>query len=136
MKLARDGTQMSFEIAGVGQPEFLFVHGLGGDRTHFRPQMDYFAGKGRVLNAELRGHGETDKPKQKYSIEGFAEDLVWLCARPISKSRSSLVKAWAVIWLSKSPHAIRTFPQALCCLIQVCSTLNRQVRFSPSIWRA
>ena len=81
MKLARDGIQLSFEIAGVGQPEFLFVHGLGGDRMHFTPQMDYFARKGRVLNAELRGHGESDKPKQEYSIEGFAEDLVWLCTR-------------------------------------------------------
>lgn len=81
MKLARDGIQLSFEIAGAGQPEFLFVHGLGGDRTHFAPQVDYFARKGRVLNAELRGHGESDKPKQTYSIEGFAEDLVWLCTQ-------------------------------------------------------
>ena len=81
MKLARDGIQLSFEIAGVGQPEFLFVHGLGGNRMHFTPQMDYFGRKGRVLNAELRGHGESDKPKQEYSIEGFAEDLVWLCTR-------------------------------------------------------
>ena len=35
MRLARDGIQLSFEIAGAGQPAFLFVHGLGGDRTHF-----------------------------------------------------------------------------------------------------
>ena len=75
MRLARDGIQLSFEIAGAGQPAFLFVHGLGGDRTHFTPQMEYFAHKGRALNAELRGHGESDKPKQAYSIEGFAEDL-------------------------------------------------------------
>jgi pimeloyl-ACP methyl ester carboxylesterase len=81
MRLARDGIQLSFEIAGVGQPAFLFVHGLGGDRTHFTPQMEYFAHKGRALNAELRGHGESDKPKQAYSIEGFAEDLVWLCTQ-------------------------------------------------------
>jgi len=38
MKLGRDGTQLSFEIAGAGPPEFLFVHGLGGDRTHFTSQ--------------------------------------------------------------------------------------------------
>jgi pimeloyl-ACP methyl ester carboxylesterase len=81
MRLARDGIQLSFEIAGAGQPAFLFVHGLGGDRTHFAPQMEYFAHKSRVLNAELRGHGESDKPKQVYSIEGFAEDLVWLCTQ-------------------------------------------------------
>jgi pimeloyl-ACP methyl ester carboxylesterase len=81
MKLARDGSQLSFDIAGAGPPEFLFVHGLGGDRTHFTPQMEYFARQGRVLTAELRGHGESDKPQQAYSIEGFAEDLIWLCTR-------------------------------------------------------
>ncbi|MDD1522031.1 MULTISPECIES: alpha/beta fold hydrolase [Bradyrhizobium] len=81
MKLAREGIQLSFDIAGKGSPEFLFVHGLGGDRTHFAPQMEYFGRHGRALNAELRGHGESDKPHQDYSIEGFAEDLVWLCAR-------------------------------------------------------
>ena len=81
MKLARDGIQLSFEIAGAGPPEFLFVHGLGGDRTHFSPQMKYFADQGQVLVPELRGHGESDKPQQAYSIEGFADDLVWLCAQ-------------------------------------------------------
>src|SRR3954465_10332398 len=81
MKLARDGIQLSFDVAGMGSPQFLFVHGLGGDRTHFTPQMEYFASQGRVLTAELRGHGESDKPQQAYSIEGFAEDLVWLCTR-------------------------------------------------------
>ena len=33
------------------------------------------------MTAELRGHGESDKPQGAYSIEVFAEDLVWLCAR-------------------------------------------------------
>jgi pimeloyl-ACP methyl ester carboxylesterase len=81
MKLARDGIELSFDVAGTGSPQFLFVHGLGGNRTHFTPQMEYFFRQGRTLNAELRGHGESDKPKQQYSIEGFAEDLVWLCAQ-------------------------------------------------------
>jgi pimeloyl-ACP methyl ester carboxylesterase len=81
MKLARDGVQLSFDVAGKGSPHFLFVHGLGGDRTHFAPQMAYFARRGRALNAELRGHGESGKPQQQYSVEGFAEDLVWLCER-------------------------------------------------------
>ena len=35
MKLAHDGVQLSFDIAGAGPLQFLFVHGLGGDRTHF-----------------------------------------------------------------------------------------------------
>lgn len=81
MKLARDGVQLSFDIAGAGSTEFLLIHGLGGDRTHFAPQVEYFSRRGRVLNAELRGHGESDKPQQPYSIAVFAEDLCWLCAQ-------------------------------------------------------
>src|ERR1700721_884676 len=81
IKTPGDGIQLSFDVTGMGSPQFLFVHGLGGDRTHFAPQMGYFTRQGRTLNAELRGHGASDKPKQEYSIEGFAEDLVWLCAR-------------------------------------------------------
>src|ERR1700748_2916547 len=81
MKLARDGIQLSFDVGGMGSPQFLFVHGLGGDRTPFAAQMEYFARQGRTLKAELRGYGGSKKPKQVYSIEGFAEDLVWLCAR-------------------------------------------------------
>jgi pimeloyl-ACP methyl ester carboxylesterase len=136
MKLGRDGIQLSFEIAGAGPPEFLFVHGLGGDRTHFTPQMEYFARQGRVVTAELRGHGESDKPHQAYSIEGFAEDLVWLCTRQQIRSRSSWVKAWVAIWRSKSPPAIRNFLQAWCCSIQGCYSLPQQRRCSPGIWRA
>ena len=81
MKLSRDGVRLSFEIEGAGHPEFLFIHGLGGNRTHFTPQMEHFSHKGRALNAELRGHGESDKPNEEYSIEGYADDLLWLCAR-------------------------------------------------------
>ena len=81
MKLSRDGIQLSFEAAGVGSRAFLFIHGLGGDRTHFAPQVAHFSRSARVLNVELRGHGDSDKPVQRYSIEGFAEDIHWLCAR-------------------------------------------------------
>ena len=34
-----------------------------------------------MLAAELRGHGASAKPHQTYSIESFAEDLVWLCTQ-------------------------------------------------------
>src|SRR6202046_287324 len=81
MKLARDGIQLSFDVAGMGSPQFLFVHGLGGNRTHFADQMEDFARQGRALHAGLLGRGESDKQKWVYSMEGFAEALVWLRAR-------------------------------------------------------
>jgi len=30
---------------------------------------------------DLRGHGQSDAPRQEYTIEGFADDLAWVCAR-------------------------------------------------------
>jgi pimeloyl-ACP methyl ester carboxylesterase len=30
---------------------------------------------------DLRGHGQSDAPQQEYTIEGFADDLAWVCAR-------------------------------------------------------
>jgi pimeloyl-ACP methyl ester carboxylesterase len=29
----------------------------------------------------LRGHGASDKPRQDYTVEGFVDDLVWLCGQ-------------------------------------------------------
>lgn len=40
MKLAHDGVQLSFDIAGAGPLQFLFVHGLGGDRTQSYGQLN------------------------------------------------------------------------------------------------
>jgi pimeloyl-ACP methyl ester carboxylesterase len=51
MKLARDGIQLSFDIAGAGPPEFLFVHGLGGNHTHFA--SDSFNVGGNAPRASL-----------------------------------------------------------------------------------
>jgi pimeloyl-ACP methyl ester carboxylesterase len=30
---------------------------------------------------DLRGHGRSDAPRQEYTIEGFADDLAWICDR-------------------------------------------------------
>src|SRR4051794_39538493 len=135
MKLARDGIQLSFDIAGAGPPEFLFVHGLGGDRTHFTPQMKYFACQGRALNAELRGHGESDKPRQPYSIEGFADDLVWLCTRheiikPLIVGQS-MGGNMALEIAARHPD----FPAGLVLLDSGVLFLPQQRRCSPGIWR-
>ena len=30
---------------------------------------------------DLRGHGESDKPDQDYTINGFVDDVAWLCGK-------------------------------------------------------
>jgi pimeloyl-ACP methyl ester carboxylesterase len=43
------------------------------------PQFDYFQRTHRVLSVDLRGHGQSDKPHQDYTMAAFADDLAWLC---------------------------------------------------------
>jgi pimeloyl-ACP methyl ester carboxylesterase len=100
-----------------------------------RPRW-YFARQGRVLTAELRGRGESDKPQQAYSIEGFAEDLVWLC------TRQQIIKP-VIVGLSMGGNMALEiaashpeFPAGLVLLDSGVLFLPQQRRCSPGIWRA
>lgn len=77
--LNRDGVNLAYQEAGSGGPPILLVHGFCGNHTHLSPQFDYFQRKHRVVAVDRRGHGCSDKPEQAYTIEGFADDLAWLC---------------------------------------------------------
>ncbi|MFI5394782.1 MAG: alpha/beta fold hydrolase [Candidatus Binatia bacterium] len=80
-KLNRAGIALCFTEAGSGSPPLLFVHGWTCDHTFFGPQFEYFGRVHRVVAVDLRGHGESDKPQQDYSMAAFADDLAWLCAQ-------------------------------------------------------
>jgi pimeloyl-ACP methyl ester carboxylesterase len=77
--LNRDGVNLAYQEAGRGAPPLLLVHGFCGNHTQFAPQFDYFRRYHRVIAVDRRGHGQSDKPEQAYTIEGFADDLAWLC---------------------------------------------------------
>ena len=76
--LTRDGVKLFYEEAGSGPP-MVFVHGWTCDRSHFAPQAAHFSKRFRCVSLDLRGHGESDKPDQSYTIEGFADDVAWMC---------------------------------------------------------
>jgi pimeloyl-ACP methyl ester carboxylesterase len=81
-RLERDGVALCYEEAGEGEPSLLLVHGWCCDHTYFAPQIEHFAGRGhRVVAVDLRGHGQSDKPRQHYSMRIFADDLAWMCLR-------------------------------------------------------
>jgi pimeloyl-ACP methyl ester carboxylesterase len=78
-RLIRDGVALAYEERGSG-PAMLLVHGWACDHTYLEPQAERFSRDRRVVSVDLRGHGASDKPQQDYTIGGFAEDMVWLCA--------------------------------------------------------
>ena len=80
MKCAeRDGVRLCYDERGGGAPPLVFVHGWCCDHSHFAPQVEHFAGQHRTLALDQRGFGCSDKPEQAYTIDGFADDLQWLC---------------------------------------------------------
>lgn len=77
--LVRDGVKLAYDDAGSGSPAFVMIHGWTCNNNYFAPQRDHFAKHHRVISVDLRGHGESDKPQQKYTIAGFADDVAWMC---------------------------------------------------------
>lgn len=79
--LVRDGVKLCFEETGSGSPPIVFIHGWTCNHTYFAPQREHFAKRHRVVSVDLRGHGDSDKPKQTYTISAFADDIAWSCGQ-------------------------------------------------------
>lgn len=72
-----DGCQLHYEEYGFGTPVVL-LHGLGSSTRDWENQKSALAAHYKVILFDLRGHGRSDRPRENYSIEGFADDVLAL----------------------------------------------------------
>ncbi|MBI5521498.1 MAG: alpha/beta hydrolase [Desulfarculus sp.] len=79
--LDRDGVRLAYRQVGRGGPPVLFIHGYTCDHGFFDAQMEHFGASRRALAVDLRGHGQSGKPRQAYTMAGLADDCAWLCGR-------------------------------------------------------
>ena len=80
-RLVRDAVGLSYEEAGQGSPPLVFVHGLACHRGFWPEQVKHFSGQHRVVAVDLRGHGGSDAPEQRYTIQALADDVRWMCTQ-------------------------------------------------------
>ncbi|THB73634.1 MAG: alpha/beta hydrolase [Desulfobacteraceae bacterium] len=70
-----DGTPVSYEIHGAGEPTLVFVHGWSCDARYWRAQLPYFSKNHRVVVLDLAGHGHSGTARQQYTMRSFGEDV-------------------------------------------------------------
>ena len=71
------GCQLYYEDHGQGEP-LLLVHGLGSSIQDWEYQLPHLQQQRRVVAVDLRGHGRSGKPRERYSMAAFAADVAAL----------------------------------------------------------
>lgn len=71
-----DGTLVSYDAKGSGNPALVFIHCWTCNRSVWNKQFDYFSKRYRVVRLDLAGHGESAAVRKTYSIAAFADDVI------------------------------------------------------------
>ncbi len=79
--LDRGGVRLAYQETGATGLPLLFVPGGSCDWWSFHEQLDHFGIHHRAVSLDLRGHGQSDKPAQDYSIGGYTDDVAWTIDR-------------------------------------------------------
>lgn len=72
---SKDGTPISYEVYGSGEPALVFVHGWSCDARYWRAQIAHFSPKHRVVVLDLAGHGHSGTARERFSMAAFGEDV-------------------------------------------------------------
>ncbi len=70
-----DGVPIAFSARGEGSPVLVFVHGWSCDKDYWKPQMEHFSKKHRVVAVDLAGHGKSGRGRDVWTIEAFGADV-------------------------------------------------------------
>ena len=69
-----NGITIAYNDQGTGLP-IVFLHAFPLNRTMWEPQEKALSSQSRVITIDLRGHGESDAPLWRYTLEQSADDV-------------------------------------------------------------
>ena len=70
-----NGLAMAYKTKGTGRPVIL-LHPIGTGADFWGPMMDEMADEYRCIAIDLRGHGESDAPPRRFTLDDLAEDVI------------------------------------------------------------
>jgi pimeloyl-ACP methyl ester carboxylesterase len=74
MQVRVNGISLAYSDRGAGLP-LLFLHAFPLNRTMWTPQEEALSSRFRVITVDLRGHGESDAPLWRYTLDQAADDV-------------------------------------------------------------
>ena len=74
MRAHINGINLAYTDEGKGLP-VVFLHAFPFNRTMWEPQVKALSPRYRVITVDLRGHGESDAPLWRYTLDLFADDV-------------------------------------------------------------
>jgi len=79
MKIQANDIQINYELSGRDDAAVVMLsHSLACSLVMWNPQLDALESKFKVLRFDTRGHGDSDAPEAKYTLELLAADAVAL----------------------------------------------------------
>ena len=72
--LSHAGVSLRYDRAGTG-PAVLFIHGWTTNRTFWERQTQVLRDRHTTITVDLRGHGESSRPRTGYTIGVMVDDL-------------------------------------------------------------
>ena len=103
--------QIAIDQRGCGEV-LLFVHGIGGNRTNWSEQLEYFAPRFRAVAIDVRGWGLSDDYDGPLDFDDVTDDIVRVLAHLgvpdchlVGLSMGGLI-AQHVLW--RQPHIVRS----------------------------
>ncbi len=70
-----DGSSITYGVRGQGSITIVFIHCWTCNHEFWRPQIEYFSKKHKVVWLDLAGHGLSNSNRQEYTMSAFGEDV-------------------------------------------------------------
>jgi 3-oxoadipate enol-lactonase len=76
-RIAVNGVELWHRVTGEGEP-VVQIHGAGFGHFNFDPVTPLLAERFRVVDFDMRGYGQSERPHQAYDMEVWADDVAGL----------------------------------------------------------
>jgi 3-oxoadipate enol-lactonase len=110
-KVAVRGVELWYRLSGEGEP-VVQIHGAGFGHFNFDPATPELSKHFRVVDYDMRGYGQSDRPDQDYDMEVWADDLAGLMdALEIGQAHvhgTSMGGMIAIVFAGKYPDRTRS----------------------------